>query len=88
MKKIWTLIRKEWAEVFKNRFVLFTVAFMPLLFTVLPLVILYATGTGAEDTGDTVLSSDLPPQFAELCSDMNGMSACSITLSRSSCCSS
>jgi ABC-2 type transport system permease protein len=72
MKKIWTLIRKEWAEVFKNRFVLFTVAFMPLLFTVLPLVILYATGTGSEDISDAVLSSDLPPQFAELCTDMNG----------------
>jgi ABC-type Na+ efflux pump permease subunit len=43
MNKIWTLIQKEWAEVFKNRFVLFTVAFLPLLFAVLPLVILYVT---------------------------------------------
>jgi ABC-2 type transport system permease protein len=73
MKKIWTLIRKEWAEVFKNRFVLFTVAFMPLLFTVLPLVILYATQSGTEDLGNNAsLASDLPPQFAQLCNDMTG----------------
>ena len=31
MNKIATIIRKEWAEVFKNRMVLFTIAFMPLM---------------------------------------------------------
>ncbi len=31
MKKIETIILKEWAEIFKNRMVLFTVAFLPLL---------------------------------------------------------
>jgi ABC-2 type transport system permease protein len=71
MRKIWTLVRKEWAEVFKNRFVLFTVAFLPLLFTALPLVMLYFSGS-AEDFGDSALASDLPPQFARLCNDMSG----------------
>jgi len=43
VNKIRTIIDKEWAEVFKNRLVLYTVIFMPLFFTVLPLVILYVT---------------------------------------------
>ena len=41
MNKIKTIIRKEWAEVFKNRMVIFTVAFLPLLMTAIPLGILY-----------------------------------------------
>jgi ABC-2 type transport system permease protein len=40
MNKIKTIIRKEWAEVFKNRLVIFTVAFLPLMMTALPLAIL------------------------------------------------
>ncbi len=71
MNKIWTLMRKEWAEVFKNRFVLFTVAFLPLLFTALPLIILYSLGN-ATDFGDAAMTSDMPPQFAQLCSNMDG----------------
>ncbi|HNS52625.1 MAG TPA: ABC transporter permease subunit [Anaerolineae bacterium] len=53
MSKIRTIIRKEWMEVFKNRLVIFTVAFLPLLLTAIPLVMLYtmrgaATGAMAE----------------------------------------
>ena len=33
MNKILTIIDKEWAEVFKNRVVLFTVVLLPLVFT-------------------------------------------------------
>jgi ABC-2 type transport system permease protein len=40
MLKSWTIIAKEWSEVFKNRLVLFTVIFMPLLFIALPLIML------------------------------------------------
>ncbi len=65
MNKIKTIIRKEWAQVFKNRLVLSTVLFMPLLFTAIPLGMLYATG-GA---GSNDMSSDMPPQFAKLCSE-------------------
>lgn len=72
MRKIWILVRKEWAEVFKNRFVLFTTAFLPLLFAVLPLVIMYATGNYASDINDLASTSDVPPEFMELCVGLDG----------------
>jgi ABC-2 type transport system permease protein len=72
MNKITTIIRKEWAEVFKNRLVISTVVFMPLLFSVLPLIILYFTrGAGGED-----LTSDLPPQFMQVCPEGLSGSEC------------
>jgi ABC-2 type transport system permease protein len=37
MERIRTLIDKEWAEAFKNKMVLGTVVFMPILFMLLPL---------------------------------------------------
>ena len=64
MQKVKTIILKEWAEVFKNRMVVFSVIFMPLLFTALPLIFLFAT----RDAGMSESNSDLPPQFARLCS--------------------
>jgi ABC-2 type transport system permease protein len=70
MNKIWILIRKEWAEVFKNRFVLFTVAFLPLLFTVMPLVILYITKTSG-DISDAMSMSDLPQNFMAMCGELD-----------------
>jgi ABC-2 type transport system permease protein len=38
MDRIRTLIDKEWAEAFKNKMVLGTVVFMPIIFMILPLV--------------------------------------------------
>jgi ABC-2 type transport system permease protein len=70
MNKIWILIRKEWAEVFKNRFVLFTVAFLPLLFAVLPLVILYITKASG-DISDAMSMSDLPSNFTAMCGELD-----------------
>lgn len=63
MNKIKTIVLKEWAEVFKKRMVLFTVIFLPLFLSVLPLIILYSMG------GSTVSSSNaqLPAQFQQLC---------------------
>ncbi len=64
MNKIKTIIQKEWAEVFKNRMVLFTVAFLPLLMTAIPLGIIYATrGT---NMGNAV-SNDMPQQINAMC---------------------
>lgn len=63
MNKIRVIILKEWAEVFKNRLVLSTVIFMPLLFTALPLIILFAT----RSSGTEELSSDMPAAFSQLC---------------------
>ena len=68
MQKVYTVIRKEWAEVFKNRFVFFTVAFMPLLFTALPLIIL-STGQGFGNIGD------IPPELGAFC-ETDGEEAC------------
>jgi len=70
LNRAWAVTRKEWAEVFKNRFVIFTVAFMPLLLTAIPLIILGATGSAEEMTG--LSSADMPPSFAELCGEMSG----------------
>lgn len=67
MDRIRTIVDKEWAEVFKNRLVLFTVGFMPLMFTALPLGVLWST-RGLSGEGDL---SDVPPQFLELCGQMS-----------------
>ena len=72
MNKIKTIIRKEWAEVFKNRMVVFTIIFMPLLLTALPLIILYAT----QDTSGGSMSSELPEQFAQFCKEGLSPSEC------------
>ena len=37
MKKIKTILIKEWMEVFKNKMVIFTVAFLPLMMVAIPL---------------------------------------------------
>lgn len=65
MNRIQTIIEKEWAEVFKNRAVLLTVIIMPLVFTILPLVVLNATH-GAGGSGGS--STDMPASFASVCS--------------------
>jgi ABC-2 type transport system permease protein len=56
MKKIKTIVRKEWAEVFKNRMVIFTVAFLPLLLTAIPLGIIYGTRGNSSTTAGTASS--------------------------------
>jgi ABC-2 type transport system permease protein len=53
MKKINTIIHKEWAEVFKNRMVIFTVAFLPLLLIAIPLGVLYGMRTTTAATSST-----------------------------------
>jgi len=64
MDKIKTIIRKEWSEVFKNRMVLFTTAFLPLLLTAIPLGIIYATSTSGDFAGVT---GDMPGEFNAFC---------------------
>jgi len=70
MNKTWVIMRKDWAEVFKNRFVLFTVAFLPLILTALPLIILYANRFTSDLGG--LSSADMPAGFAALCREMSG----------------
>ena len=64
MDKIKTIIQKEWAEVFKNRMVLFSIIFMPLLFAVIPLIML---GTFNQTGGAEDLSGEMPAQFTNMC---------------------
>ena len=62
MNKIKTIIRKEWAEVFKNRMVIFTVVFLPLLMTAIPLGVIYSTrGTSSANSRaiDSQMSSEM-----------------------------
>jgi ABC-2 type transport system permease protein len=59
-KKIKTIVRKEWAEVFKNRMVLFTVAFLPLIMTAIPLGIIY--GTGSAGMGESI-NTEIPSEM-------------------------
>lgn len=68
MTKITALIRKEWKEVFNNKFVIFTVSFLPLVLTILPLGIVYFV----VDSGDLANAGlgDLPPGFAPLCGNL------------------
>jgi len=66
MKHIRTIINKEWAEVFKNRMVVFTMSFMPLIFTILPLVILFITSRDLGDMGG-VYTTDMPVEFLSVC---------------------
>jgi ABC-2 type transport system permease protein len=63
IQKIRTIIRKEWAEVFKNRMVIFSVLFMPLLFTAIPLIFLYST----RNVGADSLTGEMPIQLGQLC---------------------
>ncbi|MBL8093558.1 MAG: ABC transporter permease subunit [Anaerolineales bacterium] len=64
MKHIRTLIAKEWAEVFQNRIVVFTVGALPLLLALLPLGILLTMRGTTLGGGET---SDLPPSMIKAC---------------------
>ncbi|NOZ73664.1 MAG: ABC transporter permease [Chloroflexi bacterium] len=68
--RITTIVRKEWAELYKNSLVLSTVLFMPLILTALPLLILWASG-GFNGTVD-MITAELPPQMTALCTGLNG----------------
>ncbi len=69
MVKVRYLIGKEWSEVFRNKFVLFTVIFVPLLFTAIPLIMLNGikSANGLEDFG----LAEAVGQFAALCEGLS-----------------
>lgn len=69
MSRVITIIRKEWAEVFKNRLVVFTTIFMPVLLTVLPLIIIYFT----RSSEDAAYLNELPQQFQNFCDQQSGI---------------
>jgi ABC-2 type transport system permease protein len=71
MNKVKTIISKEWAEVFKNRLVLFSVAFLPLMFVALPLITIGALGdVGSSDVPVTLEGGEALPGYSEICVEM------------------
>jgi ABC-2 type transport system permease protein len=74
MEKVKTIIAKEWAEVFKNRLVLFTVAFLPIILVALPLLTFGFMGDVANATADQA-----PDEFfGEMCIGLNEADCASI----------
>lgn len=71
MNKIRTIIEKEWAEVFKNRLVLFSVTFLPLLLTAIPIVTLLTTNSFAGEGGAMALSEGDLAFFGDQCLGLN-----------------
>jgi len=71
MHKIWIIVQKEWSEVFRNRMVLFSVGFLPLILTALPLAILYGIGGAGSDPGEIISASEMPPGINSLCRDLS-----------------
>lgn len=70
MDKIWTVVGKEWAEVFKNRLVLFSVAFLPLLFIALPIITVIGAG-GLEGAAMEEFGEGSIPGADALCQGMD-----------------
>lgn len=77
MEKIKTIIEKEWAEVFKNRLVLFTVAFLPLILTALPLITIASManmgGEAAQNELSEIQESGGDEFFGEQCIGLSEM---------------
>jgi ABC-2 type transport system permease protein len=74
MKKIRTIILKEWMEVFRNRMVIFTIVFLPLLMTAIPLALLYSTRGTVSAASGNAMQNQLPQEaIATLCTgDLSG----------------
>lgn len=70
MNKVKTIISKEWAEVFKNRIVLFTVAFLPLIFLALPIITFVAMNS-FPDQMSTTNSGGMEAFVGNLCQGLS-----------------
>lgn len=79
MRKILVLVGKEWAEVFRNKLVIFSVIFMPLLFAIIPLGILYSTLGANLDAIGTELGP-LMDTMQSACGTLEGMACAQLVL--------
>ncbi len=70
------LIRKEWAELYRNTLLLGSVLFMPLLFAAIPIIMLWGMGDLAADAMGG-LGGNLPQQITKMCGDLSP-GACSM----------
>jgi ABC-2 type transport system permease protein len=62
--KIKTIVAKEWAEVFRNRLVLLSVAFLPIFFVALPIAVLYFMNQAGPSSMD---EEEMLPSMERLC---------------------
>jgi len=74
-KNIVILIRKEWAELYRNTLLLGSVLFMPLLFAAIPIIMLWSMGDIAADAIGG-MGVNLPAQITKMCGDLS-VGACS-----------
>lgn len=65
MDKISTIIAKEWSEVFRNRLVLFSVAFLPLLLVAIPVIMLIVTDGLKAPLDDSINTPSTLPMNCE-----------------------
>jgi len=65
MKKIKTILIKDWMEVFKNKMVIFTVAFLPLIMVTIPLAMLYSTRGSASALTAGQTAGQLPDAISQ-----------------------
>lgn len=74
MDKIKTIMLKEWAEVFKNRLVLFSVIFLPLIFIALPVITIVAipTDENPAEVAQVDEETDSLPGMEEYCAELSG----------------
>ena len=74
MDKVKTIMLKEWAEVFKNRLVLFSVVFLPLIFIALPVITIVAVPTGEEQVEASTIEEETEvfPGMEAYCADLSG----------------
>lgn len=69
-RKIKVIVRKEWSEIFKNKYVLLSITLLPMLLVAIPLVILYMTGNpntpmnGMEDLSSAPAFAGMDPRAA------------------------
>jgi len=69
-KLVIVLLRKEWAELYRNTMLLGTVLFMPLLFAVIPIITLWSVGDIGGDIGESM--SYFSGSMQGLCGGLSG----------------
>ena len=86
MKKIKTILIKEWMEVFKNKMVIFTVAFLPLMMVTIPLAMFTVHGDQRALSPPDKPPGNYPTQYPNRCAHpaLQGQNASRCTWSASS----
>ncbi|MEX1072006.1 MAG: ABC transporter permease subunit [Anaerolineales bacterium] len=71
---------QKWSEVFKNRLAVFSVSFMPILFTVIPLVILYSMRGSTDISGLEAEFGGMMEQMQAFCGPLEGLACTQFVL--------